>query len=166
MTANPNTLNWYVLYTSPRAEKQVRDRITTHAIEVWLPLHQAPRVWSDRVKIVEIPLFNSYIFVKCKEHELHDLLKIYGVSRIVFYDGKPAVIRQREIDAIKDFLEQAANHTILVGDEVKILSGSMKNISGKVKKIKKKYLFIYLEQMGVTAQVDLSEVIPLKRFLK
>jgi transcription antitermination factor NusG len=166
MITNPNTLNWYVLYTSPRAEKQVRDRIAAQGTEVWLPLHHAPRVWSDRVKIVEIPLFNSYIFVKCKEYELRDLLKIYGVSRIVFYDGRPAVIRQREIDAIKDFLEQATNHTILVGDEVKILSGSMKNISGKVKKIKKKYIFIYLEQMGVTAQVDLSEVIPVKRRLK
>ncbi|MDR3142795.1 MAG: UpxY family transcription antiterminator [Tannerellaceae bacterium] len=166
MTVNPNTQNWYVLYTSPRAEKQVRDRLAAREIEVWLPLHQAPRVWSDRVKIVELPLFNSYVFVKCKEHELHELLKVYGVSHIVFFDGKPAVIRQREIDAIRDFLEQAVNHTILIGDEVKILSGSMKNISGKVKKIKKKYLFIYLEQMGVTAQVDLSEVIPVKRLLK
>ncbi|MDR1200595.1 MAG: UpxY family transcription antiterminator [Tannerellaceae bacterium] len=162
MTTKLNILNWYVLYTSPRAEKQVKGRIAAQEIEVWLPLHRAPRVWSDRVKIIEIPLFNSYIFVKCKEYELRDLLKIYGVSRIVYYDGKPAVIRQREIDAIKGFLEQAANHTLLVGDEVKILSGSMKNISGKVKKIKKKYLFIYLEQMGVTAKVDLSEIIPVK----
>jgi transcription antitermination factor NusG len=166
MTTKPNTLNWYVLYTSPRAEKQVHDRIAALEMEVWLPLHHAPRVWSDRVKIVEVPLFNSYIFIKCKEYELRDLLKVYGVSRIVFYDGKPAIIRQREIDAIKDFLEQAVNHTIMVGDEVKILTGSMKNISGKVKKIKKKYLFIYLEQMGVTAQVDLTEVIPVKRLLK
>jgi transcription antitermination factor NusG len=162
MTTKLNSLHWYVLYTSPRAEKQVNDRIAAQGIEVWLPLHNAPHVWSDRVKIVEVPLFNSYIFVKCKEHELRDLLKIYGVARIIFYDGKPAIIRQKEIDAIKDFLEQAANHTLLIGDEVKILSGSMKNISGKVKKIKKKYLFIYLEQMGVTAQVDLSEVIPVK----
>ncbi|MDR0750874.1 MAG: UpxY family transcription antiterminator [Tannerellaceae bacterium] len=165
MTTDPNILNWYVLYTSPRAEKQVRDRIAARGTEVWLPLHQAPRVWSDRVKIVEVPLFNSYIFVRCKEHELHGLLKVYGVSRIVFYNGRPAVIRQKEIDAVKDFLEQAANHTMLVGDEVKILSGSMKNVSGKVRKIKKKYLFIYLEQMGVTAQVDLCEVVPVKRLL-
>jgi transcription antitermination factor NusG len=166
MTTKPKTLNWYVLYTSPRAEKQVRERIAAQEIEVWLPLHQAPRVWSDRVKIVEVPLFNSYIFVRCREYQLRDLLKVYGVSRIVFYDGKPAVIRQREIDAIKDFLEQAVNHTIEIGDEVRILAGSMKNISGKVRKKKKKYLFIYLEQMGVTAQVDLTEVVAVKSLLK
>lgn len=163
MTTKPNILNWYVLYTSPRAEKQVNDKIAAKGIEVWLPLHRSPRVWSDRVKIVDIPLFNSYLFVKCKEHELRDLLKIYGVARIVYYDGKPAVIRQKEINAIKEFLEQAANHTLLVGDEVEILVGALKNVSGKVKKIKKNYLVIYLEQMGVTASVYLSEVAPVKR---
>lgn len=163
MTTTPNILNWYVLYTSPRAEKQVKDRIAIQGIEVWLPLHRAPRVWSDRVKIVEVPLFNSYIFVKCKEHELRDLLKIYGVARIVYYNGKPAIIRQKEIDAIKEFLEQASNRTLLVGDEVEILSGALKSKSGKVTKIKKNYLVLYLEQMGATVSVDLTEVAPVKR---
>lgn len=163
MTNTINNLNWYVLYTSPRAEKQVRDRITAAGIESWLPLHRAPRVWSDRVKIVDIPLFNSYVFVKCKEHELFPLLKIYGVVRIVFYNGKPAVVRQKEIDAINEFLEQAANHTLLVGDEVEILAGAMKNVSGKVRKIKKNYLILYLEQLGATVSVNLTDVAPVKR---
>lgn len=155
--------NWYVLYTSARAEKQVRERIAAKGIECWLPLHRAPRVWSDRVKMVDIPLFNSYVFVRCKDHELRELLKVYGVARIVYYDGRPAIIRQKEIDAIKEFLEQAANHTLLVGDEVEILSGAFKNISGKVKKINKKYLVLYLEQVGLSVSVDLTEVAPVKR---
>lgn len=163
MTNSINNLNWYVLYTSPRAEKQVKDRIALTGIECWLPLHRSPRVWSDRVKIVDIPLFNSYIFVRCKEHELYPLLKIYGVARIVFYNGRPAIIRQKEIDAIQEFLEQAANHTLLVGDEVEILTGAMKSISGKVRKIKKNYLILYLEQLGATVSVNLTDVAPVKR---
>ena len=59
---NADKTSWYVLYTAPRAEKQVRDRINALGVECWLPLHRAPRVWSDRVKIVELPLFNSYLF--------------------------------------------------------------------------------------------------------
>lgn len=47
---NADKTSWYVLYTAPRAEKQVRDRIDALGIECWLPLHRAPRVWSDRVK--------------------------------------------------------------------------------------------------------------------
>ena len=98
---NADKTSWYVLYTAPRAEKQVRDRINALGVECWLPLHRAPRVWSDRVKIVELPLFNSYLFVRCTDPELRNLTRVYGVARIVYYNGKPAVVRQKEIDAIQ-----------------------------------------------------------------
>ncbi|MDR0429301.1 MAG: UpxY family transcription antiterminator [Tannerellaceae bacterium] len=166
MTNNLNhILNWYVLYTSPRAEKQVKERIALKGVECWLPLHRAPRVWSDRVKLVDIPLFNSYVFVKCNDYELRDLLKIYGVVRIVYYDGKPAIIRQKEIDAIKEFLEKAQSHTLLVGDDVEILTGPFKNVAGKVEKINKNHLILYIDQIGYPVCVDLSEVAPVKRLI-
>jgi transcription antitermination factor NusG len=158
-----NNLCWYVLYTSPRAEKQVRERITLQNVECFLPLHRTPRAWSDRVKMVDVPLFHSYIFVRCHESQLYSLLSVYGVSRIVYYNGKPAIIRQKEIDAIKDFLQQSANHELLVGDEVEILAGAMKNVSGKVRKIKKTYLVLYLEQLGATVSVNLQNVAPANR---
>jgi transcription antitermination factor NusG len=155
--------DWFVLYTSPRAEKQVIERIKQQDITCWLPLHRSPRAWSDRVKMVDVPLFSSYVFVQCQEARLHSLLKIYGVSRIVYYNGKPAVIRQQEIDAIKEFLEQSANHPLLVGEEAEILVGAMKHVSGKVKKINKSCIVLYLEQLGATVSVNLEHVAPLKR---
>jgi transcription antitermination factor NusG len=81
----------------------------------------------------------------------------------VLYDNRPAIIRQKEIDAIQDFLTQAANHELLVGDEVEILAGAMKHVSGKVQKIKKNYLVLYLEQIGATVSVNLENVAPVKR---
>ena len=132
--------SWYVLYTAPRAEKQVKGRIDALGIECWLPLHRAPRVWSDRVKIVELPLFNSYLFVRCTDPELRGLIRVYGVARIVYYNGKPAVVRQKEIDAIQEFLVRASEHALCPGQEVEILCGAMKHVSGRVKKIKKNTL--------------------------
>jgi transcription antitermination factor NusG len=161
--ANDNNFQWFVLYTSPRAEKQVVERIKHLEVEAWLPLHRCPRAWSDRVKMVDVPLFHSYVFVKCAESHLYALLKVYGVARIVYYDGKPAVIRQHEIDAIQEFLVQSANHPLLVGDEAEILVGAMKNFSGEVKKIKKTYIVLYLEQLGATVSVNLEHVAPTKR---
>ncbi len=155
--------NWYALYTAPRAEKQVNDRIAGLGIDCWLPLHRCPRVWSDRVKIVDLPLYTSYIFVHCEETKLRELLRVYGVSRIVYYDGKPAIIRQKEIDAIREFLDMAAGKKLYVGDEVEILCGALKNVSGKVRKIKKNYLVLFLEQMGATVCVNLEEVAPVNR---
>lgn len=154
---------WYVLYTSPRAEKKVKARLDEMGVENYLPLHRSPSVWSDRVKIVDKPLFNSYVFIQCKEYELRPLLQVYGVSRIVYYMGKPAIIRQKEIDAIRFFLEKAAEHPLCEGEDVEILNGALKNISGKVHKIKKNYLLLFIEQLGVTVAVNLSNVARVNR---
>ncbi|MDR0348360.1 MAG: UpxY family transcription antiterminator [Tannerella sp.] len=161
----PNRIQpeWYVLYTSPRAEKKVKERLDELNVTTYLPLHLAPSVWSDRIKMVEKPLFSSYLFVWCKEYELYALLRVYGVAQIVRYAGKPAVIRQREIDAIRRFLEEAAEHPLCEGEEVEILTGALKKISGKVRRIKKKYLLLYIEQLGATVAVDLLNVARLNR---
>jgi transcription antitermination factor NusG len=149
---------WYVLYTQPRAEKKVNERLQALVDECYLPLHKSPRVWSDRVKIVDKPLFSSYIFVRCSEPALYPLLQVSGVVRIVYYCGKPAVIRPKEIAGIKSFLEKAAHRELCVGDEVEILSGAFKNVSGEIRGIKKKYLSLTIEQIGITVSVDLANV--------
>ena len=155
--------NWYVLYTTPRAEKRVKEKLDMSGTESYLPLHRCPRVWSDRVKIVDIPLFNSYIFVKCKVYELFALLHINGVVRIVFYNGLPAIVRQAEIDAIKQFIDQAKEKTLCTGDEVQILTGSMKKRNGTIIKIKKKYILLHIEQLAATVCINIESVAPIKR---
>ena len=150
--------NWYALYTKPRAEKKVNERLQAMGVECYLPLHRAPHIWSDRVKLVDKPLFSSYIFVRCGEPELHSLLFVYGVVRIVYYCGQPAVVRPKEIDAIRSFLKQATNRRLCVGEEVEILSGALKHVSGKIHKIKKHYLLLTIEQIGGTVCVNLSNV--------
>ena len=155
--------NWYALYTQPRAEKRVKEKLDQNGVECYLPLHRSPRVWSDRVKMVDLPLFNSYIFVKCRETEILQMNKINGVVRVVFYDGKPAKISQKEIDAIQMFINEAAGKTLCKGDEVEILTGSMKNRSGKIIKIKKKYIVLHIQQLMATVCVNTESVAPLKR---
>jgi transcription antitermination factor NusG len=162
-TCSGSKYNWYALYTSPRAEKRVKENLEQNGIECYLPLHRTPRVWSDRVKMVDIPLFNSYVFVKCKISEIFRMNRIRGVVKIVYYDGKPAMIRQNEIDAMKMFIREAAGRVLCEGDEVEILTGSMKNISGKITKIKKKYIMLHIKQLMATVCVNTESVAPLNR---
>lgn len=161
--ASGSACNWYALYTKPRSEKRVKEKLEQNGWECYLPLHRSPRVWSDRVKIVDMPLFNSYIFVRCKEAEILSLIRINGVVRVVFYDGKPAVIRPVEIEAIKMFIEEAEGKVLCTGDEVEILAGSLKNKSGKIVKIKKKYLVLRIEQLAATVCINTESVAPLNR---
>jgi transcription antitermination factor NusG len=152
------TPEWYVLYTFPRSEKKVQARLDEQLFETYLPLHKSPRVWSDRVKMIDKPLFSSYLFVRCLDVQLYTLLHIYGVVRIVYYCGRPAVVRQKEIDAIRQFLLQAAERPLCIGEEAEILSGSMKHVSGKILEIKKNRLILSIEQLGATVSVNLSDV--------
>ncbi len=155
---------WYVLYTSARAEKQVELRLKKEGIDVFLPLHLSPRRWSDRIKMIEVPLFPSYIFVRTSDPELRKLLMIPGVSRIVFYSGSPAVVKEKEIQAIRDFLGQVRSRELnfSIDDEVLIACGPLKDISGKIKKIGKNQYLLHLEQLGLTVHVGVDQVIKIK----
>ncbi len=154
-------MNWYVLYTSSRAEKQVEKHLIADGIEVYLPLHLSPRRWSDRIKMVEVPLFSSYIFVKTTDEVLRNLLRYSGISRIVFYNGQPAIVREKEIQDIKNFLENASGKEceFILNEEVQIASGPLKDVKGTVKKATKEHLILYLKQIGVTVQIKLNQAI-------
>jgi transcription antitermination factor NusG len=154
-------LNWYVLYTASRAEKQAQERLNAEGVETYLPLHLSPRRWSDRIKLVEVPLFTSYVFVHTSDEILRTLVRKTGISRIVFYSGKPAIIRDKEIEAIKEFLEKAKGKEceFLVNDEVQITSGLMKDVSGKVRRATKEYLFLSLEQIGIIIKIKTDQVL-------
>lgn len=156
--------NWYVLYTSANAEKKVEARLQEKSIECWLPVHRSPRAWSDRVKIIEAPLFRSYIFVHCRETQLYTLpFHVYGVSSIILHGGKPAIMRQQDLDSIAEFLRHAENREITVGQEVEILSGPLRRVSGIIQRIEKNKLQLYLEQLGVMLTVKTAEVAPVDR---
>jgi transcription antitermination factor NusG len=161
-------MEWYALYTSARAEKQVEMKINAEGVETYLPLHMRPRKWSDRIKMVEMPLFPSYIFVHTTDEKLRNLIRINGVSRIVYYNGQPAIIRAKEIEAIREFVQKAAERECEFGlsEEVMVACGPLKDISGKIKKVGKKYLILHIEQMGLTVCVKQNQVVRKEQTLK
>lgn len=156
------TRYWRVLYTQPRAEKKVFERLVEENIETYLPLYTTIRRWSDRKKKVELPLFNSYVFVKVNEAERMQALEILGVVRYVYYLNQPALVRQKEIDAIKRFLNKTEGLKIRVetGDSVEIASGPMEGVYGKVIRVSKEKLILRIEQlnMSLVAEVEKTQV--------
>lgn len=154
-------MSWYVLYTAARAEKQVAQKLNSYNVEVYLPLHLSPRKWSDRVKLIEMPLFSSYIFVKTTDEKLRTLVGISGISRIVFHNGSPAVVRDSEIEAIKLFIEEARGKAcnFNVDDDVLIACGPLKDKSGKLIKVGKKYVLLHIEQLGLTVSLKQEQLI-------
>lgn len=129
---------WYVAYTKPQFEKKVHEQLGKwYGIESWCPLTKSKRRWSDRVKILEVPLFKCYVFLKVTEKERIEALSLPGMLNYVRYLGKPAVIRDQEIEELKQFLEEYQEikvQSLEPGQSVVIRSGLFEGHQGIVKR--------------------------------
>jgi transcription termination/antitermination protein NusG len=128
---------WYVFYTKSRQEKKVKDLLQRNGYEVFLPMQKVMRQWSDRKKKVDVPLFNSYIFVKEFEYRIADVLKTPGIAWNIRHNGRPAILRDNEFKLIQRFLttgyflEATGEVEIFqVGDKAKIIDGPLAGLSG------------------------------------
>ncbi len=126
---------WHVVYTAPRAEKKAAWRLETEGYEVYLPLVTELRQWSDRKKKVQAPLFRSYLFVNTTPDRIPTVCGFPGVVCPVRYDGRFAVIRQKELDAIRHLLDtglpiEVEPCNVAPGDRVVVESGSLSGLEG------------------------------------
>jgi transcriptional antiterminator RfaH len=99
-------LNWFVLYTKPKNEKKVASALSLLGMQVYCPLITVVKQWSDRKKTIQQPLLSSYIFVKLEEKDRSKVFDIPGVVRYLFWLGKPAIVRDFEINHIKELLQE------------------------------------------------------------
>jgi transcription antitermination factor NusG len=97
---------WYAIYTKPRWEKKVDGILLRKGVNSWCPVQKIQKQWSDRKKVIEEPLFRSYVFVNISEEERINVLMTDGVLNFVHYLGKPAIIREEEIDMMKKYLSE------------------------------------------------------------
>lgn len=128
---------WYAVYTNPRAEKQVRDRLLEAGVEVFLPLQKTYRIWSDRKKLVEVPLLSSYVFVKVVPLEYPRVYQASGVVKFVTFEGQPASIPQKQIDNLKLLINSDAEIEVTSekfekGDNVEVIRGSLVGLTGEL----------------------------------
>lgn len=156
-----NGKKWYACYTKPRWEKKVSKVLEQKGIECWCPLKKIVKQWSDRKKIVEEPLFTSYVFVNIRDSEKTNVLMTDGILNYVYYLGKPAVIRDEEIDLIKKYLsEKAASVTVQSltsldeNTRIKVNYGVFMDTTGTVLKGGKKKVFVKLESLDQVMIVE------------
>ncbi len=126
--------HWYAIYTRPRFEKKVYKELEQKKLEALLPLRTISKVWSDRVKKVEEPLFPSYVFVHVDKSERFLALQTSGVVRMVSFGGEPVRIPSQQIEAVMRILQLGYDpepHQYLrQGDAVEVVVGPLKGIRG------------------------------------
>ncbi len=159
---------WYALYTRPRHEKKVFDLLLEKKQEVFLPMVKRVRLWKDRKKKVEMPLFPSYIFVHFDYKYRFDILHTHGVVKVVNFKGEPATVPDWQIDSLKTMLEHPETlrneNYIKPGETIEVTEGPFKGMRGMVKNIKgSARLIVSIEGIMQTVSVDIDSHF-IKRF--
>jgi transcription antitermination factor NusG len=154
---------WHAVYVSSRTEKKINDLLNNKAIEAYVPIIKTMRQWSDRKKMVELPLLNGYVFVKINSAENEKVIQTKGVVNFVRSEGKIAIIRDVEIDRLKQLVQlgyhlevSGIDREYKEGDKVKITSGVLKGIEGYVVGASEnKQIEVLLESIGQCIRVKL-----------
>ena len=157
---------WHAIYTRPRWEKKVNGLLLQRGIETYCPLNKVRRKWSDRIKIVEEPLFKSYVFVRISEVERTQVRMTTGVVNFVYWDGKPALIKDKEVQTIKRFLDEHENVEVRKMDfkkeeRVRVIAGPMMDQEGKIIEVQNKMVKVCIDSLGymLIAYIDKSKLI-------
>ena len=127
---------WYAIYTRPRHEKTVNERLLEKEFDTYLPLVKRVSQWKDRKKKIEEPLFKSYLFVDFEYKYRFDVLETNGVVKIINFNGKPAVVPGWQIDSLKKMIDSPETLQIepylRPGELVEVISGPMRGMKGTV----------------------------------
>lgn len=164
-----NQRSWFVIYTRARWEKKVDHLLQQQGINSFCPLKKVESQWADRKKIVELPLFSSYVFVNINLKEEQIVRQTHGVLNFIYFLGKPAKVQDSEIEKIKEILlknpdaEVVSLDNICLGDRVRIKSGVLSNHEGSVVKINGKTVLMVFDHLdcALVTRVSVSELAPI-----
>jgi transcription antitermination factor NusG len=152
---------WYAIYTRHQHEKMVAQILTSKGFEVFLPLYGAAHRWKDRTKVVSLPLFPCYVFLKGGLERRLDIVTTPGIYALVSTAGQPAVIPAIELEAVRRAVESTMRvepHPFLkCGEWVRVKCGPLAGFQGILVRKKNLYrLVLSVEMLGKAAAVEID----------
>jgi len=163
--------DWIAVYTKPRHEKVVDSELKEKLIEAYLPVIRKKHNWSDRKKWIETPIFKSYIFAHIEQKNYIEVLQTRGVHHIVKFQNKIAVIPNYQIENLKKMIDGGfdpfPSDYFIVGDEVEVVGGPLKGITGIIYRYNSQdKLIIKIDaiQHAVAVQIESKYLKPIKNY--
>lgn len=158
---------WYAVRVKPKFEKAVAQSLVAKGFDSYLPLYKERRRWSDRVKVVELPLFSGYVFCNLDVRHRLPVLQTPGVLHFVCFDGEPAPVERAEIEALQRATGSGAALApwpyLREGQRVVVARGPMKGLEGILLKVRDEFRLIIsvtLLQRSVAVEIDREAVRP------
>ncbi len=145
-------MNWYVLHTKPRHEKKVEKDLSDIGINAYCPTRTEYRVWSDRKKKIEKPVLSSMVLVRIGEKELNKVFYSKSVLRYMFWLGKRSIVRDFEVEILKQNLSKNNIKDPKVGSTIGITSFGDR--LGTIDKVSKNKIWVSLKDLGYKLMLE------------
>lgn len=151
---------WFVLKTKPNSEKKVAGQLLDMQMEAYCPVRSEIRQWSDRKKKVKVPLLPSMILVNCKDSERHKVFGIPNAKQYLYWLGKPAVVTEKEVEALRSCEKEAYRRCDLVavepGKTIDLNAIGMTHQKGVVKYVSGDQCWVILDNLGYVVKLQLE----------
>lgn len=161
--------SWWAIYTRHQHEKAVAQVLATKGFDVFLPLYDSVRRWKDRSKMLSLPLFPCYVFVRGGMNRRLHVLTTPGVHTILYNGDRIATIPKGEIEAIQKAVHSPCRvepHPFLrCGETVRVIRGSLEGVKGVLVRKKSLYRLVLSVDMlaqSVAVEIDAVDVEPAK----
>ncbi len=162
---HPTEARWFAVYTGYKHEKKVVELLTQKGIIAYVPLHRVTRRYTRKVKHIELPLINCYVFVQIAKPDYVPVLETPFVLRFLKIKRNLLAIPEQEIDLLRRIVgevkdvevETSALHE---GDEVEVISGQLTGLRGTlVEKRGQHKLIIALQTLGYDLMMEVNPAI-------
>lgn len=159
--------SWWAVYTRHQHEKVVAQNIEAKGFEVFLPLYESVRRWKDRSKVLSLPLFPCYVFIRGGLDRRSTVVTTPGVHMVLRHGEHVAVIPDDEIEGIRlavGATSRVEPHPFLkCGERVRVIRGSLAGVEGILARKKNVFRLVLSVQMlaqSVAVEIDASDVEP------
>ena len=158
---------WYAVQTLYRNEQRVSRDLAVKGFATYLPLLRETRQWTDRKKVIEVPAFSGYVFVR------HDaslpvrvrVLETAGVVRMLGDNHAPVPVPDAEIESLRRTLESNAPcikcDYPAVGAMVQVKTGILAGVRGRLIRINNSLrlvLSVSTVSQAVSVEVNLEDI--------
>jgi transcription antitermination factor NusG len=156
----PEIEGWWAIYTRHQHEKVVADMLTAKGFDIFLPLYETIHRWKDRRKMLLLPLFPCYLFIRGGLERRLQVVSTPGVHMILRRGERVALVPQDEIEAIQRAVSWSARvepHPYLkCGTRVRVIRGPLEGVQGIL--VRKKNLCRLVLSVDMLAQSVAVEV--------
>ncbi|RAR47250.1 UpxY family transcription antiterminator [Flavobacterium lacus] len=155
-------LNWYALYTKPKKEIKIAQQLEKLGFTVYIPTKIEVKSWSDRKKKVVSPLFSSYVFIQIEDTKRSTVFIIDGIMNYVYWLGKPAVIRAKEIEVMQQELAKPNDDVMILplvkGECIQIKETAFRGQNAIVEYVSNNKVHLNLPSLGFKLIIKRSKL--------